>query len=113
MLINHIFSVIYYIGLFLDLVGVSVVIVASLIALYRLLFTKVKKIVLREELVHNVILRLEFIIAADVLLVTTAESIDDVILLGTVVVVRVLLGYSLRGDFRNIKQSKLITFNKK
>lgn len=100
MTMNFIFSIVYYIGLVLDFVGIIIVAASSFWALYKFLLKKAKTVEIREELAHHVILGLEFIIAADVLIVTTAKNIDDVVFLGAIVLVRVMLGYSLRREFR-------------
>ena len=100
MTMNFIFSIIYYIGLVLNLVGVIIVAASSFWALYKFVLRKAKTVEIRGELAHNVILGLEFIIAADVLIVTTVQDIEDVIFLGAIVLVRVMLGYALRREFR-------------
>ena len=58
--------------------------------------------IIRVNLAKNVMFGLEFIIAADILIVTTATNISQVWQLGAIVVIRILLGYALQKD-GNIK----------
>lgn len=41
---------------------------------------------------------MEFIIAADILLITIANNFTEIIQLGSVVIIRILLGYDLRKE---------------
>ena len=63
---------------------------------------KQERDVIRTDLAKNVMFGLEFIIAADILIVTTAVSINEILQLGGIVVIRILLGYALQKD-GNIK----------
>jgi uncharacterized membrane protein len=95
-------SIIFALGLFIEYIGVAIVVFSALLAVYRLLVKRVERDIIRVNLAKNVMFGLEFIIAADILIVTTATSINQIWQLGAIVIIRILLGYALQKD-GNIK----------
>jgi uncharacterized membrane protein len=91
-------SLTQFAGIFIEYIGIVVVIIAVVIALLRLVQSKQKRGGIRTELANNVMFGLDFIIAADILLVTVAASVNDVLKLGGIVIIRILLGYALRKE---------------
>jgi len=91
-------SLITYFGLLIEYIGLAIVVIASLAAFFRIFAKGFNIEDIRISFAENVIFGLEFVIAADVLLATVATDLTDVIKLGGIVVVRVILGYSLRKD---------------
>lgn len=89
-------------------IGIIAVIIAVFIALFQLINKKYGREEVRDEFARNVIFALDFIIAADILLITLANSLNDVLRLGAIVVIRVLLASSLRKEILklNIKKRK-------
>lgn len=95
-------SLIYALGLFVEYIGVIIVVCSAILAIYRLLVERVERDVIRINLAKNVMFGLEFIIAADILIVTTATHPMEIVQLGGIVLIRILLGYALQKD-GNIK----------
>ena len=91
-------TVIYYVGLFVEYVGLAMVVVSIFVAFFRLPMKKYTMENVRVNLARKIIFGLEFVIAADILLVTVATNIEDIVKLGAIVFIRVLLGYSLRKE---------------
>lgn len=89
---------IHTIGLLIEYIGVLAVIVAILIALFNLISQNKKIKDIRANLARNVIFGLEFIIAADILLVTVATDFNETLQLGGIVLIRIMLGYVLRKE---------------
>ncbi|HKK54104.1 MAG TPA: DUF1622 domain-containing protein [Patescibacteria group bacterium] len=94
------FSIIVYnTGLAIEYIGVFVVVAAVISALYMLFFAGFSKDYIRIKFARNVMFGIEFIIAADILLVTVVQSLDEAIKLGGIILIRILLGYALRQEF--------------
>lgn len=89
---------IYNLGVIIEYIGVVIIVVAIFIALYSFISGRLKREKNRAELARNIIFGLEFIIAADILLVMVASSLNEILQLGGIVLIRVLLGYSLKKD---------------
>jgi len=88
-------------GLLIEYVGIVIIIVAAIMALVNLVSRGSKREKVRVELAKNIMFGLEFVIAADILLVTVATNLNDILQLSGVVIVRILLGYALKKE--NIK----------
>ncbi len=91
-------KLITYLGLFIEYIGLFIVVIASLAAFIKIFVKKFDVEIIRIYFAENVIFGLEFVIAADVLLATVATDLNDILQLGGIVLVRVILGYSLRKD---------------
>lgn len=91
-------SAIHNLGLVIEYLGVLIVAIAIFIALFNLLSGKITRAKIRAELAKNIIFGLEFVIAADILLVTVANDLNEILQLGGIVLIRILLGYSLRKE---------------
>lgn len=94
-------SVVFSLGMFIEYIGIFIVVASVVVALNQFLFKGDTRENTRVELAKNIIFGLEFVIAADILLVTVAVSFDQILQLGGIVVIRVLLGYALQRE--NIK----------
>jgi len=91
-------TVIRFFGLTIEYVGLIFVIIAVFIALFQLPTKNYSMENVRGILARRIIFGLEFVIAADVLLATVATDSADILQLGGIVLIRVLLGYSLRKE---------------
>lgn len=100
-------AVIHSFGLMMEYVGVFLVIIAVLRAIGHLFQAKFGQNEIRAHLAQNIILALEFIIAADILLVTVAGDINEILQLGGIVLIRILLGYSLHKEISLGKIKKI------
>ncbi len=87
-----------YTGATIEYIGIIFVAVSVFIALYNLLAKKHAMEFVRRHLAKRLMLGLEFIIAADILLVTIATNLEQILQLGGIVVIRVMLGYALRKE---------------
>jgi uncharacterized membrane protein len=99
MIFDALSIIVYNTGLAIEYIGVFVVVVAVVSALYMLFFANFSKDYIRIKFARNVMFGIEFIIAADVLLVTVVQNVDEVIKLGGIILIRILLGYALRQEF--------------
>lgn len=91
-------EIIRHSGLVIEYIGLGIVVASVIISIVRLLQPQFTMEHVRHHLARRIIFGLEFVIAADILLVTVATDIDQVIQLGAIVAIRVLLGYSLRKE---------------
>lgn len=94
----NIASLIKVFGLLIECVGVATIIISVFIALIQLPNKKYTRDDVRAEFAKNLIFGLDFIIAADILLVAVANNLTEVFQLGGIVIIRVLLAYSLRKE---------------
>jgi len=85
-------------GLVIQYAGLAIVTGSVIIALAMLPLKEYTMEHVRAHLAHRIIFGLEFVIAADILLATVATSMDDILRLGGIVVIRILLGYALRKE---------------
>jgi uncharacterized membrane protein len=89
-------------GLVLDLVGVLVVAVGSLLSLARFLFRGMGQFgqsyrLLREDVGRGILLGLEFLIAGDIIRsVVVDPTIENILTLGMIVVIRTFLSMTLQ-----------------
>jgi uncharacterized membrane protein len=84
-----------YVAQAIEYVGLAIVIVAAIVALVRLVFNIKNTLEIRREFAQWILTGLEFVIAAEIVLVTVVSRQEELILLGAVVVIRILLGYAL------------------
>ncbi len=91
-------------GLVIEYIGVIAVIISVFMALIQLPNKKYTRDDVRAEFARNLIFGLDFIIAADILLVTVANNLTEVLQLGGIVIIRVLLAYSLRKEIFWLKK---------
>jgi len=87
-----------YIGVIIEYVGIGIVIYSVISALFRAMTKKVTMEQVRHTFAKHVMFGLEFVIAADILLVTVAKDFSEILQLGGIVIIRVLLGYALRKE---------------
>ena len=95
-----------FFGTLIEYLGILTVIVSVFIAIFQLINKKYTRDDVRAEFAGNVIFGLDFIIAADILLVTIANDIPEVLRLGAIVVIRVLLAFSLRKEIIKCSNKK-------
>ncbi len=100
----NIASLIKTFGLLIEYAGVATVIISVFIALIQLPNKKYTRDDVRAEFARNLIFGLDFIIAADILLATVANNLNEVLQLGGMVIIRVLLAYSLRKEIFWLKK---------
>ena len=81
----------------LEYIGVVVVLGAAVVAIIQLLSMKTPALV-RKGFAGWILTGLEFIIAAEIILATLVSGREELLILGAVVVIRILLGYSLRKE---------------
>ncbi len=86
------------IGWTIEYIGLGIVAMSVIIALVKLPMKEYAMEHVRKHLAHRIIFGLEFVIAADILLATVATSLDDILQLGGIVLIRILLGYGLRKE---------------
>lgn len=91
-------KIIEIIGYIIEYIGLGIIIVSIGIALYKLPFKRHTMNNVRNQLAKRIIFGLEFVIAADILLVTVASSFTEIAQLGGIVIIRVLLGYAMRKE---------------
>ncbi len=87
-----------YIGLSIEYVGLFIIALSVVIALIKLATPKYDMESVRVDLAKKIIFGLEFVIAADIILATVTVDVNEIIQLGGIVLIRVLLGYSLRKE---------------
>ncbi|HQF57350.1 MAG TPA: DUF1622 domain-containing protein [Candidatus Magasanikbacteria bacterium] len=91
-------KIIETIGYIIEYIGLGIIIISISTTLYKLSFKKQTLNNIHNELTKKIIFGLEFIIAADILLITIANNFTEIIQLGSVVIIRILLGYDLRKE---------------
>lgn len=84
----------------IEIVGVLVIVIGSLIALYRLAAgvpgRQDRIACLRSDLGRSILLGLEFLVAADIIATVAIQpTLDNVLVLGAIVAIRTFLSFSL------------------
>lgn len=92
------------VGWSIEYVGLALVAGAAITALLKLVQKKYTSEDVRGELARRIIFGLEFVIAGDVLLATVATDLGDILRLGSIVVIRILLGYAIRKEIGSSSQ---------
>lgn len=64
---------------------------------------------LRHLLGYYLLLGLEFLIAADIIETLMKPSVQDLIVLGTIIVIRTVISYSLNAELKSEQQHKVTT----
>jgi len=91
-------NIMEYGGLAVDFAGVLVIIVGGILSTYRFLFKKYENAYTgyRQDLGRSILLGLEFLIAGDIIrTVVVAPTLDNVIVLGIIVLIRTFLSVAL------------------
>lgn len=102
-IIAFIFPTIRYLGLLIEVIGILVIAISVFIALGQLIKSRdIDNI--RAKFARNVIFGLEFVIAADILLVTVTNNFSEILQLGGIVLIRILLGYAMHKEILKIKK---------
>ncbi len=102
-IITFIFPTIRYLGLLIEVIGILVIATSVFIALGQLIKSRdIDNI--RAKLARNVIFGLEFVIAADILLVAVTKNFSEILQLGGIVLIRILLGYAMHKEILKIKK---------
>ena len=91
-------GVILHMGWIIEYIGLGFIAAAVFVSLVKLPMKNYTMQHIRVHLAKKIIFGLEFVIAADILLATVAQNLDDIIQLGSIVLIRVILGYSLRKE---------------
>ena len=87
-----------YVAVFFEVVGVAVMVFGFAYALYRATRSGGRGVysALRQEVGKSILLGLEILVAADIIMtVTTEPTIDSLLALGLVVLIRTFLSFSL------------------
>lgn len=97
---EHVEVYIHYAALFTEIVGVATIIIGIFFAFARYAFfrknSRKKYTVLRQELGKGILLGLEILVAADIIAtVVTEPTMDRVLTLAMIVVIRTFLSLSL------------------
>lgn len=87
-----------YTGVIIEYIGIAIVIYSVFSALVKTISKKATMEQIRHTFAKHVMFGLEFVIAADILLVTVAKDFNEILQLGGIVFIRVLLGYALRKE---------------
>lgn len=87
-----------YVGVIIEYIGIGIVIYSVIYALFQAVSKKTTMEQARHSFAKHVMFGLEFVIAADILLVTVAKDFGEILQLGGIVIIRVLLGYALRKE---------------
>ncbi|MCF7795030.1 DUF1622 domain-containing protein [Patescibacteria group bacterium] len=99
MIFDALSIIVYNTGLAIEYIGVFVVVASVISALYMLFFAGFNKDYIRIKFARNVMFGIEFIIAADILLATVVQNLDEALKLGGIILIRILLGYAIRQEF--------------
>jgi uncharacterized membrane protein len=67
---------------------------------------------LRHVLGYHLLLGLEFLIAADIIDTLMRPSVQDLIVLGAIVLIRTVISYSLNAELRSERQPPTATFSR-
>lgn len=100
MLMNLLASIFFTLAVIIEYIGMAIIVIATVMALYKLPKKEFTQDNLRAQLARNIMFGLEFIIAADILLLTisTGKELTELLQLGAAVVIRILLGYALKKE---------------
>ena len=99
------FTAIEYASLFLMIAGATLILVGGVVAVIEIIQREVlKKSIPYQEIRRNftgkIIFGLEFLIAGDVLSTIIRPTLDEIAVLGSIVVIRTLLGYFLQKELK-------------
>lgn len=106
-IIDFLNTLIHSIGLTIEYIGLFAVGWAVIVSLVKVVMPQYTTEHVRAHLAKRVLFGLELIISADIMLATVATtSSQDIYRLGGIVLIRVLLGYSLRKEALIIQYKK-------
>ena len=99
------FAAIKYASFFLMTAGAVMILVGGVIAVIEIIQREaLKRSISYQEIRRNftgkIIFGLEFLIAADVLCTVIRPTLDEIAVLGSIVVIRTLLGYFLQKELK-------------
>ena len=87
-------------GFILIVVGIFTIFCHSLVALYHLFGSAKRWDEVRRHFSKRLLVGLEFIIAADIIIATSAQTAEMLITLAVFTVIRFLLGYTLSRELK-------------
>lgn len=104
-MLKHLFGYIAPIAMAIELAGVLTIVVGSIIAMARYAFNKQENgrdfQGLRQDLGKAILLGLEFLVAGDIIATVTIDpTMDQVLVLGLIVLIRTFLSFSLEVELR-------------
>lgn len=93
---------------FLTIVGLGLVVYGGVLAAVEIFLHEIGRksfsySYIRRQFTNKILFGLEFLIAADIILTVRRPTLDDVLLLGVIVVVRTILGYFLTKEVEEYK----------
>lgn len=101
-------EILHLVSQIIAIIGVAVIVRGVLLITYRLVRLEFKRIkqkyifkereVLRHQLGSHLLLGLEFMIAADIIGTIANPTLNDMALLGSIVVIRTLISHSLQRE---------------
>jgi len=102
------YAVLSFFETFLTIIGLGLVIYGGIIAAVEVFLHEIGKKSftyshIRRQFTDKILFGLEFLIAADIILTVRRPTLDDVLLLGVIVVVRTILGYFLTKEVEEYK----------
>ena len=106
----------HYVSVSIGVLGVLVIVFGILTGLIRLVRAEVKaarggsmdedRRRLRHVLGYYLLLGLEFLIAADIIDTLMKPNVQDLIVLGAIVLIRTVISYSLNAELKSERQTK-------
>ncbi|NCO05178.1 MAG: DUF1622 domain-containing protein [Candidatus Magasanikbacteria bacterium] len=105
-------NAIQIVGWIIEYIGLFIVVISVFFALTKVFLRKTSLESIRRFFAEKIIFGLEFIIAADILLATVTTDVSDITRLGGIVLIRVVLGYSLKQEVLNYKDCRTKIINK-
>src|SRR6266403_5407121 len=116
---NHTMEYLHHATFGISLLGVLVIIFGVMCGLVRFLRSEASALrgatvegerrKLRQVLGYYLLLGLEFLIAADIIDTLMKPSVQDLIVLGAIVLIRTVISYSLNAELKSEHQSKPAT----
>jgi len=99
------FAAIEYASFFLMTAGAAMILVGGVVAVIEIIQREALKRSIqyqeiRRDFTGKIIFGLEFLIAADVLCTVIRPTLDEIAVLGSIVVIRTLLGYFLQKELK-------------
>ena len=87
-----------YIARAIEYIGIIIIAISALAALLQLFKNFGNHAAVRRQFAEWILTGLEFIIAAEIIFATLISQREELIVLGSVVLIRILLGYALRKE---------------
>ncbi len=91
---------------FLEMVGVAIIIIGSVRAMYDLVVNKfnLANINLKLNLARSLELALEFKLAAEILKTVLIRTLDELVILSAIVVLRVIMTFVIHWEIKNTEK---------